>query len=267
MSAGPPTVESVLALRDRAVRDATGRFFVEGVRFVITADREGHAIDALVVAPDLLHSAVAEQLVARRRRTGTPVLDVDDAQFRALSILGEPQGIGAVVRQRWVPPSALRDPHHNALWIAAGAVRSPGNLGTLLRTADAVGADGLLCLSPVVDPHDPRVVRATMGALFAQHVCRVSPAQLREANRYGALFVVGATPDADLDYRALSYRRPIVLMIGSERDGLRADERALCDAVVRIPMRPHCDSLNLAVAASLVLYEAYGQRHPARRRR
>jgi RNA methyltransferase, TrmH family len=263
---GDLSVEYVRSLRDPARRAATGCFLVEGFRFVATAADREHAIEALVVAPALLPRGAAESLVRRRRQAGTPVLEVDADAFRSLSLLGEPQGIGAVVRQRWTERDALARPRRDALWLALAEVRSPGNLGTLLRTSAAVGATGLVCLAPAVDPHDPRVVRATMGAVLTQALCRATPAQLRAANRYGELFVVGAAPDAERDFRTISYRRPTVLVIGAERGGLTKEQRALCDAVVRIPMRGGTDSLNLAVAASVLLYEVYGQRHPARGR-
>ena len=266
LSAAELDVDYIRGLRDRTQRERSGRFFIEGVRFIVVADEQRLDLEALIVAPAMLRSAVAETIVRRRRRSGVPVLEVEPDEFRALSLLGEPQGIGAVVRQRWDPASALADPRRDALWIALAAVRSPGNLGSLLRTCQAVGARGLLCLSPAVDPHDPHTVRATMGALLTQRLCRLSPAELRAANRYGQLFVVGASPDGERDYRTISYRRPIIVMVGSERTGLSDEQRALCDATVRIPMRPGCDSLNLAVATSLMLYEIYGQRHPARRR-
>jgi TrmH family RNA methyltransferase len=266
LSAGELNVDYIRSLRDRAQRDASGRFFIEGVRFVVTAADQRHDLEALVVAPSLLRSAVAEMLVRRRRRDGTPVLELADDEFRSLSLLGEPQGVGAVVRQRWCGRDALADPRRDALWLALATVRSPGNFGSLVRTAEAVGASGVLCLSGDVDPYDPHAVRATMGSIFHLRFCRLAPAELRAANRYGELFIVGASPDADRDFRVVSYRRPVILMIGGERRGLSDDQRELCDALVRIPMRGRCDSLNLAVAASVLLYEVHGQRHPARRR-
>jgi TrmH family RNA methyltransferase len=266
LSADELDLDYVRSLREPARRASSGRFFIEGVRFLVTADEHRHELDALVVAPALLRSGVAEQIVRRRRLAGTPVLELDADAFRSISLLGEPQGVGAVLRQRWSARSVLAHPSRDALWLALDEVRSPGNLGTLLRTAAAVGATGLVCLAPAVDPHDPRVVRATMGAVLTQHLCRASPAELRDANRFGELFVVGASPDGDRDFRTISYRRPTLLVIGAERGGLSDPQRALCDAVVRLPMHAGTDSLNLAVAASVLLYEAYGQRHPARRR-
>jgi TrmH family RNA methyltransferase len=264
LSAAKWDLDYVRGLRERRGRDQSGRCFVEGVRFVANAEDHGHEIEALVVARSMLKSAVG-QMIARRLGKRIPVIEIESEQFRALSLLSEPQGIGAILRQRWRAPSQLTDPKRDALWLALSEVRSPGNLGSLLRTGDAVGMSGLICLSPSVDPFDPSTIRATMGSLLSVDFCRLSASELRALNRNGDYFVVGAAPDGERDYRTISYRRPIILMLGGERKGLSEEQRRSCDALVRIPMRGRCDSLNLAVAGSLLLYEAFGQRHPARR--
>jgi TrmH family RNA methyltransferase len=167
------------------------------------------------------------------------------------------------VRQRWSRLDDAREPR--PLWLCVETVRSPGNLGSLLRTCAAAGASGLCATSQAIELHDPSVVRATMGALFRQRLVRASPEEVRRwADRNGAR-VVGASPEGRVDYRRLSYRAPTVLVLGGERKGLSDEQRAICDDLVHIPMQPGCDSLNLAVAGSLLVYEAWGQRHPVRR--
>src|SRR5262249_18453803 len=158
-------------------------------------------------------------------------------------------------RQRWSSSEALAHPGRDALWIALEHMRSPGNLGSLLRTCDAVGATGVVLTGDDVDPYDPTAVRATMGSLFSQRLVRASPEEIARLNRYGEYIVVGATPEATRDFRTLSYRRPVLLVLGSERSGLSETQRGLCDELVRIPMCGGCESLNLAVAASVLLYE------------
>jgi TrmH family RNA methyltransferase len=264
MKAGGWSLERVLALRLRAEREREGLFFVEGVRFLVTAMDAGMNVAALVVAPDLLASPVALRAVRRLRASGVPLLEVSPADFTRLSLLSEPQGVGAVLRERWSSVAALAHPRRDALWVALEHLRSPGNLGSLLRTCDAVGATGVVFTGDDVDPYDPSAVRATMGSLFRQRLLRATPEEIARVNRYGEYIVVGATPEAARDFRTLSYRRPALLVLGSERSGLSEAQRALCDELVRIPMCGSCDSLNLAVAASVLLYEAFGQRHPAR---
>ena len=165
------------------------------------------------------------------------------------------------MRQRWTRLDEV-GALHDACWLALSAVQSPGNLGSLLRTADAVGAAGLLALGADVDPHDPAVVRATMGSVFSRVFARATPGELVAFARRTGCTVVAAAPRAAHDYRAVSYRRPVVLLLGGERRGLADDELRAADVTVRIPMVGRTDSLNLAVAASVLLYEVYAQRHP-----
>jgi TrmH family RNA methyltransferase len=139
--------------------------------------------------------------------------------------------------------------------------RSPGNLGSLLRTCLATGARGVFVVGDG-DPYDPGCVRATMGALHGLQLARATPEELARLARRDGVRVVGACPDGALDFRAPSYRGPTVIVLGCERKGLTPAIRRACDALVRIPMVGPLDSLNLAVAGSIVLYEAFGQRHP-----
>lgn len=180
--------------------------------------------------------------------------------FRALARVHEPRGIGAVVRQRWTP---LADARPAGCWVALETVQSPGNLGAIIRTGEAVGAAGLILIGDAVDPYDPACVRATMGSLFAQRLVRTSAEKLRAwAGQHGVL-MAGTSPDAAVDYRAVAYRPPVVLLMGWERRGLSAEGQSLCDVMVRIPMAGRTDSLNLAVATGVMLYEIFSQGHPA----
>lgn len=256
--------EHLARLHERGVRDQHGLFLVEGVRFVVTACDTGAAIEAFILCPELLSSPLGQMLVRRRRASGARVIRVSADVFRRLSILARPQGVAAVVRKRWSP---LPDPREvgRDLWLAFEEVRSPGNLGTVMRTAQAAGARGLMVLGSSVDPHDPRAVRPTMGAIFRQRLVRCDHRALHRWRERTGCRIVGTSPEAARDHRTVSYRGPTVLMIGSERRGLSARQLDLCDELVRIPMTRHIDSLNLAAAASVLLYEAYSQRHPVGR--
>jgi TrmH family RNA methyltransferase len=256
----------VRSLRDRTNRDRTGLYFMEGVRFLVAASDAGEPIEALVVAPALLRSAVGQMVARRLRLRGVPTLRVSAQEFAALSRASEPQGVGAVMRQRWEALPA-RPPARDELWVACDRVRSPGNLGTLLRTCDAVGATGLVRTSDEVDPYDPGAVRASMGAMIRLRFVSTTLEALRAWRRRRDFVVVGATAEARCDYRSLSYRRPVMLVLGNERKGLSTAQRALCDQLVRIPMTGGGDSLNLAVAGSVLAYEVWQQRHPPAERR
>lgn len=176
-------------------------------------------------------------------------------------MLEEPQGIGAPVPARWGSIHApFRPPR--SLWLGVDEIRAPGNLGTMLRTACAAGATGALFLGDGAEPFDPRCVRATMGAVFALPIARAGERDIAAWRRRTGGRVVGADGSTRVDYRDVSYRGPTVLMLGCERRGLSDRQRALCDALVSIPMREGIDSLDVGAAAAVLLYEANRQRAP-----
>jgi TrmH family RNA methyltransferase len=253
------SVRRLQRLQQRAERDRTGLFLAEGIRFVAQAIEHDAAIEQLVTAPALLANPFGRKLARELRRAGTPGLEVTPEVFRGLAQAETPQGIAVVVRQRW-EPLAPADPGAGLCWVALSAVQSPGNLGTILRTSDAVGGAGAILIGGAVDPYDPAVVRPTMGAIFAQRFTRASLPEFAAWKRCRGCFLVGTSPHGGVDYRSVAYRSPLVLFMGWERRGLSREDRALCDAVVRIPMVGSSDSLNLAVATGVMLYEVFNQR-------
>lgn len=257
----PLEIASTLALieqlqGDRRARDAHRLFFVEGVRNFVTAVDHNCAVDTVVYSERLLTSPLARKLVRRLKRAGIPFARVSPEQFRAISRADRASGVGAILRQR-VEDLRYVLPGDHLCWVALSHVRSPGNFGSLVRTAAATGAAGFILLGNSVDPFDPTVVRATMGALFQQTLVRADAEQLRRWAQQHHLQVIGAAPDGTLEYDQVRYTRPTVLVLGEERRGLSAEQRALCQQIVRIPMIPGTDSLNLAVAGSLLLYEIF----------
>ncbi|HEU5015188.1 MAG TPA: RNA methyltransferase [Roseiflexaceae bacterium] len=252
-------IKQIRALRSRKAREQSGTFFIEGIQAVVEAVQLHAAIETLIVAPELLASDQARALVAAQRRAGTALLEVTAAAFETMAAKDVAHGLAAVVRQRWTPLAALQ-PCATDCWVALDAVQYPGNLGTILRTSDAAGGAGVLLLGNTADPYDPECVRASVGAIFSQRLVRTNVAAFAAWVRQHDLAVIGTSPAAVTDYREVEYRRPLVLLMGGERNGLSEHEQALCDAVVRIPMVGRRDSLNLAVATSLMLYEALRQR-------
>lgn len=253
-----PKVKQIRALASRRARDRTGQFFVEGLHLVTEAIQTGAPIEQLVVAPELLRSSLAWALVQHERDLGRPILEVSAEVFRQLGARDFVQGIGAVIQQRWATLPDLPRPTRLG-WIALAGTQYPGNLGTILRTADAVGAEGVLLLDATCDPHDPVAVRASVGAIFSVPVVRASFTELLTRAHALGLPIVGTSPAAPVDYRSLRYPTPLVLLLGSEGPGLALEHLARCDEIVRIPMAGRCDSLNLAVAASVLLYEIFAQ--------
>ena len=250
--------QSVHALASRSERDRTGQFFVEGLRFVAQAAAH-HAIEAVLVVPKTLDHPFGLRLRRQLQSQGVPIWEVTPELFLRLSRAEEPQWIGAVARQRWerldrTPPSP------GLCWVALDNVRSPGNLGTILRTGEAVGASGFLLIGESVDPYDPACVRATMGAIFGQRFVRTTPRELSTWKHTSGCQLVGTSPHAKRDYREVAYPPSTILFMGGERKGLSPEMQGLCNVNVRIPMVGVGDSLNLAVATAVMLYEVFGQR-------
>src|SRR5262249_29360539 len=162
-------------------------------------------------------------------------------------------GVGAVLHQNIQKLPHIR-PGDSSCWIVLNQVRAPGNFGTLVRTSAAIGGAGFILLGDSIDPFDPAVVRASMGGFFRPTFVRASAGQLRKWLHQHGLLVVGPSPEGTLEYDQVRYTHPTVLVLGEERGGLTADQRALCQQFVRIPMVAGADSLNLGVAGSLLRY-------------
>jgi TrmH family RNA methyltransferase len=252
-----PAVKQIRALAARKERERSGLFFVEGIRLVAEALRVGAPVERLVVAPDLLTSKVGQAAVQQARGRGIPLLEVSADVFSSMSAKEGPQGLGAVVRQQWLPLAEARPVGLG--WIVLAGVQDPGNLGTILRTGDAVGTAGVILLGPTTDPYDPAAVRGSMGALFTQRLVRAGITDLAAWRQQHAVPVIGTSDHAASDYQAVADLPPLVLCMGSEQKGLAPEQEGLCDTLVRIPMVGRSDSLNLAVATAVVLYEIFNQ--------
>jgi TrmH family RNA methyltransferase len=252
-----PTLSTIERLQtDRGYRDANRLFFVEGVRNFIEAVDHRFSLEALLYSEKLLTNPIARKLVRRLKRSGVPFARVTPEQFRRVSKTERASGVGAILRQRVQRLEQIRLDEHQC-WTALSHVRSPGNFGTLVRTSAATGADGFILLGDSIDPFDPAVVRSTMGALFKQALVRTTAGQLRLWVRKHNIQVIGASPEGLVEYDKVSYKLPALLMLGGERKGLTEEERSICDHIVRIPMVDGMDSLNLAVAGSLLMYEVF----------
>lgn len=249
-----PTIKAYRALRQRKARAQSGLFLVEGIRLVAEAVQVGAPLEALIYAPELLSSPFAHQVVAQARERGVRILQVSAAVFESLSDKDNPTGLAAVAPQKWLSLDEVTFAPEQLCWVALDAPQDPGNIGTILRTCDAVGAAGAIVLGNAADPYDPQGVRASMGAIFSQKLARASYADfLAWRARCGAR-LIGTSDAAQTDYRAADYRKPLILLMGSEREGLPEPIKAACDVMVRLPMRGRCDSLNVAVACGVLLY-------------
>ena len=239
---------------NRVYRDSRGLFFIEGVRNFIAAVDHRFYVDTLLYSEKLLINPIARKLVRRLKRAGVQFARVTPEQFRIVSRTERASGVGAILRQQVQRLDQIKI-DDRMYWTALSHIRSSGNFGTLVRSSAATGSSGFILLGDRIDPFDPAVVRATMGALFKQAIVRTTTEQLRRWVRRYDIEVVGASPNGDQDYREVTYTRPAVLMLGGERKGLTDEQRSLCDRIVRIPMAEGMDSLNVAVAGSLMMFE------------
>lgn len=253
-----PLVKQARALRGRKARVESGLFLVEGLHHVGAAMEAGWRLEALLYAPDLLTGDFAASLLEDARRLGLTPQPVSVQVMESLAEKDNPQGLLAVVEQRHVGLEAVQDLRCG---VALVSPQDPGNVGAILRSLDATGADALFLLEALeeergaVDLYHPTLVRASMGALFWKPVVRLPfDAFLLWARQKGCR-LIGSSAHARLDYRA--YRpedAPWVLLLGNEQKGLSAGQMAACDVVLSLPMRGKVSSLNLAVAAGVLLY-------------
>lgn len=244
---------------DRTYRDASGLFYIEGVRNFVKVIDNNFDIAAIVFSEKLLTAVLARKLVRRSRRSGVPCISLTPEEFRRISHTERASGVGAIARQRWFKLNDIL-PAAGLCWVAVETVRSAGNLGSLIRTSEAVGGAGFIFIGGSVDPYDPDVVRASMGSLFNQKFVRTSFSALRDWVRRHCCPAIGASPDGMTDFHQFNYPDATLLFLGEERQGLTPQQRDLCQHLVRIPMVGAVDSLNLAVAGSLLMYEVYRSR-------
>ncbi len=252
-------IKYIRSLAHRQEREKTQLFFVEGIRIVAEAIQLRAQIQTLVYAPTLLKSQFGMDLVRQQEQQGIACLEVSADVFKSLSVKDGPQGLGAVVQQQWESLAKLQG-DEGLCWVALDAAQDPGNIGTILRTSDAVGCAGLLLLGQCADPYDSGALRASMGAIFSQRLVKASFADFAQWKRERGLTVVGTSDKGSVNYREATYRGPLVLLMGSEREGLSLEQQAACDTMVHIPMVGRSDSLNLAVATGVVLYEILYQK-------
>lgn len=249
--------------RSRAARDLHGLFVCDGVRFLARALATGADIERVVWCRTLTRGPTARRLVEEAAARGIATERVDAAAFRALCDRPEPDGVLLVARPPWRPLPG----RPGAAFLLLDHVRAPGNLGSLLRTARATGVAGVIAIGDRLDPFSPGAVRGSMGACFDVPLHRPSPVALDRWLARHAVTVIGTSAEAVRDVRDEPFEGRVALALGSERAGLSPALRERCARLVSIPMTPGIDSLNVAVAGGLVLWERFRRRAPRRRDR
>jgi RNA methyltransferase, TrmH family len=252
-----PKIKHVRALKEHKARQASGLAVVEGIfpvgEAVAAAQERRVSIDSIFYAPQLLKSVFASGLVDGQVSQGVPCYPTSEDVFASIADKDNPQGLLAVVRP--TPCSLEELSPENASWcVALVSPQDPGNVGTVLRTLDAVGASCLLLLESNLDPYQPGVVRASMGLVFWTPVVSASFAEFISWARRYAYHLYGTSARGQEDYHRVGFKKPCVLLMGSEREGLTPDQRLTCDVLISLPMGGRATSLNLAVAAGVMLY-------------
>lgn len=247
-----PLVKQARALHQRKARAESGLFLVEGLHHVGSALEAKWEIETLIYAPDLLTGDYAQSLLDNTKRIGIAIQPVSAKVMDSLSEKDNPQGILALVNQR---KSRLTDLEEMQAGIALVSPQDPGNVGTILRTIDAVGADALFLLNGGVDLYHPTCVRASMGTLFWKPVVQAGFDEFVGWSKGEGIQLVGTSARAQTDYRKISLgKTPWVVVLGNEQKGLSNEQIAACALTVSMPMRGKVGSLNLSVAAGILLY-------------
>ena len=249
-----PLVKHARDLRDKRHRRASGQFLAEGLRILTEARDSGRLPRTLFYAADSAGHPLVHALSIDVEQAGGQAIQTNADILAKLSGKDNPQAVVGIYDEFLVPLDAL-DRTSAAIWLVAERLRDPGNLGTILRTGDAVGAGALILLDECVDPFSVEAVRASMGALFTVPVARASSSDFLAWLRGGPGQLVGLSLDAADDYRTAAFVAPTFLLTGNEAHGLPADLAAACDVLVKLPMHGRADSLNAAVATAVVAYE------------
>lgn len=251
-----PIIKDIKALSQKKGREETGTFMAEGLKLVIDALELGWAISTLIYAKNAKDKPLVTKVAARTVAAGGLVLEVSEKVLSAITRRDNPQMVVGVFRTKWRPLSEVR-PAANETYIALDRVRDPGNLGTIIRTADAAGASGVILVGECTDPFSLETVRATMGSVFALPVTRATPEEFLAWKKGAGVSVVATHLAGAVDYRTVDYKKkPVVVLMGNEQQGLPDLLAREADQLARIPQAGLADSLNLAVATAVILFEA-----------
>jgi TrmH family RNA methyltransferase len=249
-----PTVKAIRALHLRKERDKSGLFVAEGLKTVTEGIETGHAPNILLYGPDADHPLLTKAIQATLAARGE-VIEVTQDILAKVSRRDNPQAVVGVFPQAFTPLGDLQ-PQSAPCWVALHRVRDPGNLGTIVRTADAAGCGAVILVGECCDPYSVEAVRATMGSIFAVPLVKASEAEFAGWRGGWPGSVVGTLLSAPVDHRHAVYAKPAMILMGNEQQGLPPEMAALCDVNVKIPMRGRADSLNLAVATGIMVYAA-----------
>lgn len=249
-----PTVKHLRSLREKKHRKAAGQFLAEGLRLLTDARECGHLPELLVMAEGREGHPLLQELERAVLASGGEVIETSPDILSKITGKDNPQAVAGVFSEFDTALGAL-DRSRASIWLVAQALRDPGNLGTMLRTGDAVGAGGLILIDDCADPFSVEAVRASMGAIFTQAIAQARWSEFLPWLRTGIGQLVAASLRDAVPYRGAPYAAPCFILIGNESQGLPEMYEAACDLRVTMPMKGRADSLNAAVAAAVLAYE------------
>lgn len=257
-----PQVKQTAKLRNRRSRDLTGRFLIEGFRELSRAVKGNITFENLFFCPSLFLGENEQFLIEEIRSLGANIIETTQPVFKKLSYRDRPDGLIATasMTNQSLHSLKIQKGNNSPLFIIAEAIEKPGNLGSIMRSADGVGVDGVIVCDRCTDITNPNVIRASVGTLFTQPVIEVETPPLLTWLKNHQIQIVSACPAAVIDYTEVDMRKPTAIVVGTEQIGLSEMWLKASDVQVSIPMHGVADSLNVATATTLLLYEAFRQR-------
>ena len=249
-----PVVKFLRSLRDKKHRKREQCFLAEGLRLLTDAREAGRLPQMLAMSTSRSPHPLLDALEADVAAAGGEIVEMDDALLAKVTGKDNPQTVCGVFAEFDTSLAGI-DSTAAPIWLVVQALRDPGNMGTMLRTGDAVGAGGLILIDDCADPFSVEAVRASMGAIFTQRVAQASWAEFIGWLRQGDGQLVAASLRDARPYRGAPYAPPCFILIGNESRGLPQDYEDACDLRVTLPMRGRADSLNAAVAGAVLAYE------------
>lgn len=250
-----PIVKEIKGLvAQRKHRTQSGLFVAEGLKLATDALNAGWGVRYLAIGPDARDNPVAQKAAATAKARGALILEVSTAVMSAMTRKDNPQMVVGVYEQHLLSAPDI-DPKTASVWVALDRVRDPGNLGTIIRTVDAVGGSGVILVGDCTDPFAVETVRATMGSLFHVPIAKLTKEAFMALAKRWPGTVAATHLKGSVDYRTPDYQEPALLVMGNEQKGLEDDMAEACSTLIRIPQLGEADSLNLAVATGISLYE------------
>lgn len=251
-----PLIKEIKGLTQKKNRDASDRFIAEGLKLVLDGIARGWEIEILIYAKNAKSKEIVEKTAAKVVANSGLVLEVNEKVLTSITRRDNPQMVVGVFRQKFHDLSDLH-PTKDQTYVALDRVRDPGNLGTIIRTADAAGVSGIILVGVTTDPFSIETVRATMGSVFALPIATASIGDFVQWTNQNDINLIGSHLKGSVDYRTIDYGKTAnVLLMGNEQAGLPDELSSSCHQLARIPQSGDADSLNLAIATALMIYEA-----------